>query len=391
MDLRSLFSNIFKTNQSKMFGTDLKLLNGFNPRFTTYNGNLYDSAQVRICIDAIARNGAKLTPKHVRSNDREFKVLNERVSRLIAQQPNEIDNAYSFYYKVISQLYLNNNAFIYIQRDSSGLVTGLYPLIGNNYKLLEYNGEIYIQFMFKTGQQYTASLKTDVIHLKRFYCEDDVIGGNTRAIIKTMSFKHIMDEGVINAIKTTQSIKGYLKTTKAMLKPEDIKATRDRFVEDFISSNNTSGIAGLDGTTDFTPVNLNPMTATDSQVKLITDEIKSYFGLSDEIIMSKYSEDQWNAFYESVIEPIAIQLGLEFTNKLFTITERFHGNQIVFESNRLQYASTNTKINLLKEAGALGLLTINECREILNLAPVEGGDVRVQSLNYTDKDGDTNE
>jgi hypothetical protein len=32
----------------------------------------------------------------------------------------------------------------------------------------------------------------------------------------------------------------------------------------------------------------------------------------------------------------------------------------------------------------LGLITINEAREILNLPPVEGGDKRLQSLNYID-------
>lgn len=382
--LRSMFSNIFKTNNSVIFGNDLKLLNGFNPIFTNYNGNLYDSSQVRICIDTIARNGAKISPKHIRSNTREFKELDGRIQRLIGQQPNEMDNAYSFYYKVISQLYLNNNAFIYIQRDANGLPSGLYPLTASQYKLVEYKNEIYVQFSFMNGNTYTAPLKDDVIHLKRFYCENDVLGGNNSAIIKTMSFKHIMQEGVINAIKTTQSIKGYIKT-KTMLKPEDVKKTRDTFVKDFIASNDRSGIAGLDGTTDFIPISLNPQTATDTQIKEINDEIKSYFGLCDEIIMSKYNEDQWNAFYESVLEPIAIQLGLEFTNKLFTITERFHGNLIVFESNRLQYASNNTKISILKEAGAIGLLTINEGREILNLAPVDGGDVRIQSLNYTDK------
>lgn len=387
MDIRSLFGKIFGNSQKVVYGSDLKLLNDFNARFTTFNGNLYGTSQIKICIDTIARNGAKLTPKHIRSNDRQFVQLEKNISRLVAEKPNELDNAYSFYYKVISQLYLNNNAFICIRRSADGSPEALYPLVANQYKLLEYQEKIYLQFYFRNGQTYTVPYETDVIHLKRFYCENDILGGDSKAIIKTMSLKHIVEEGIINAIKTTQSIKGYLKTTKAMLKEEDIKATRDAFVKDFITNNKT-GIAGLDATTEFTPVNLNPQTATDGQIKQINDEIKSYFGLCDEIIMSKYNEDQWNAFYESVIEPIAIQLGLEFTNKLFTISERFHGNQIVFESNRLQYASTNTKISLLKEAGALGMLTINECREILNLAPVEDGDVRVQSLNYIDKNDD---
>lgn len=385
MERRSLFKMIFGNNKAPNY-QQLQLLNGISPIWTSFNGNLYDNTQVRSCIDAIARNGAKLNPKHIRYGVNGYEEVYGRVKDLISRKPNEIMNAYQFYYKVISELYLNNNAFVFIQRDASGLPIGLYPISAGNYKLLEHNGNVYLQFIFSSGNTYTASIKDSVIHLKRFYCENDVLGGTNNPIIKTMSFKHILDEGLINAIKTTQSIKGILKTTKAMLKPEDIKATRDAFVKDFMGANST--IAGLDATTDFKEVNINPTTATDSQIKLINDEIKNYFGISDSIIQSKYTEDEWNAFYESVIEPLALQLSMEMTNKLFTFGERWHGNEIVFEANRLQYASNTTKISLLKEAGALGLLTINECREVLNLAPVKDGDTRVQSLNYVDKVND---
>lgn len=387
MELRDLFSSIFKTKKNVSRGTQLQMLNGFSGIFTSYNGRIYDSIDVRACIDTIARNGAKLNPKHVRDSKDEFIIHDgDNLMRIISEQPNELMNAYDFYYKVISQLYLNNNAFIYIQRDEQGKVTGLYPIKAGTEQLLEYAGEVYIRFNFGSGQYYTASLKDDVIHLKRFFCENEIMGGNTVPITKTMSLKHVLDEGLINAIKTTQGIKGILKTTKTMLKPEDIKATRDQFVKDFIAGQQEdgTGIAGLDANTEFQTVDMNPRTATDGQIKEVADEVKNYFNISDEIIQSKYTEEQWNAFYESVIEPIGIQLSLEFTNKLFTLGERNHGNKIIFEANRLQYASNNTKINIIKEAGMLGLITINEAREILNLPPVTDGDKRLQSLNYID-------
>lgn len=392
MEKRSLFQMIFGNrtqNQNKY--QQLQLLNGTQAIWTNPSSNLYSIAQVRACIDAIARNGAKLNPKHLREYVDEFgntriEKINGRVQRLISKKPNEIMNAYDFYYKVISTLELDNNAFIYIQRDANKVPTGLYPIKSGSYQLLEYNDNIYIQFRFNSGKQHIASLQDDVIHLKKFYCDNDILGGSNLPITKVMSIKHIIDEGIINAIKTTQGIKGILKFTKAMLMPEDIKAHRDRFVEDFINSE--SGIAGIDATSDFQEVNINPQTATDGQVGRIDDEVLNYFGINKDIMQSKYNEEQWNAFYESVLEPIALSMSLEFTNKLFSYGERWHGNEIVFEANRLQYASTSSKIRVLKEAGALGIMTINEMREILNLAPVSDGDVRVQSLNYTDKDYD---
>ena len=167
-----------------------------------------------------------------------------------------------------------------------------------------------------------------------------------------------------------------------MLKPEDVKKMRDQFVDDFVSNANKSGIGGLDATTEFVPVKIEPTTANEHQINSIDKKILAYFGVSDEIVQSNYTEDQWNAFYESVLEPIGLQMSLEFSNKIFTPTEKNFGNEILFESNRLQYASNNTKINLLRYAN--NIMTINELREVFNLAPREDGDVIMQDLNHID-------
>jgi hypothetical protein len=58
----------------------------------------------------------------------------------------------------------------------------------------------------------------------------------------------------------------------------------------------------------------------------------------------------------------------------------------MFEANRLQYASNKTKIELVKTLMPLGLLTINESREVFNMVPIVGeeGQKRLISLNYVD-------
>lgn len=383
MARRSLFSMLFGAKEQKTFGTELELMNGYRAVFTNYDKHLYKTSQIRVCIDAIARNGAKLNPKHIRSTTREYKQLNNNIARLLREQPNELDNAYSFYYKIISQLYLVNNAFVYIARDVDGVPVGLYPLTPHKYKLLEYKGNIYIEFYFDR-KKYIASLKDDIIHLKRFYCESDVFGETNEPIVKTMSIKHIMREGLINAIKTTSSIRGILKTTKAMLKPDDMKAMRNQFVTDFIKGDDGTGIGGIDATTDFIPVNLSPVTASSEQNNEIDNEVLNYYGISKEILQSNYDEEKWNAFYQSVLEPLAVQMGLEFTIKLFTITERYHGNKIIFEASRLEYASNKTKIDIARYMN--NYLTVNEIREIFGYDPVDDGDVRLQDLNHISSD-----
>ena len=389
MEKRSIFSMIFGNNKSTDAphqSEQLELVEGYKATFTPYKGDFHNDPDILACVDAIARNGAKMHPRHIRNyfskeeNREKLENVRGNLYKILAKQPNELQNAYKFYYDIITNLELYNNAFVYIQRDENFKITGLYPLEYKDCKFYEYEDKVFIQFKFGRSKSRYVSYN-DCIHLTRFVGEDGLFGGSSLPIRKVLDIKHILDEGIINAIKTTQSIKGVLKSTKALLKPEDVKKMRDQFVEDFINSRkDKSGIGGLDATTEFTPVKIEPQTATDSQVKSIDNKILSYFGINEKIIQSSYSEDEWNAFYESVLEPIGLQMSLEFSNKLFTPTEKNFGNEILFESNRLQYASNKTKIELIRYAS--NILSINEQREIFNLAPIEGGDVYMIDQNH---------
>ena len=384
MEKRSLLGRIFGTEKNStapITSEQIEVVEGQKAEFTPYKGNFHEDPDVLACVDTIARNGAKMHPRHIRNFNGKMENVKGNLYKLLTKQPNEIQNAYKFYYQVIADLELYNNSLVYIQRDENLKVTGLFPLEYSEIKLYEYQDKIWIKFRFGRGKERFIPYDS-CIHLTRFISKDGVFGGSSQPIIKLLDIKHVLDEGIVNAIKTTQSIKGILKSTKAMLKPEDVKRMRDQFVNDFIDYHkNRSGIGGLDATTDFTPVKIEPQTATDAQIKMFDEKVLKYFGVNENIIQSKYSEDEWNAFYESVLEPIGLQMSLEFSNKLFTPTEKNFGNEIIFESNRLQYASNKTKIELIRYAS--NLMTINEQREVFNLAPIENGDVFLIDQNHT--------
>ena len=397
MQKRSLFSRIFGSDNNTsppQTATEFRLLDNEKAVFTTYSGDYKNDPDVLACVDAIARNGAKLHPKHIRNyfskEEEKYKLdnLKDNIYKLLAKQPNELQNAYKFYYQLISELKLNHNAIIYVSKDADLKVVGLYPIKFDECKFYEYRDDLWIKFKFGRGKERFVNYN-NCIHLTEGDSKDGIFGGNIAPIKKILSMKHILDEGIINAIKTTQSIKGIIKSTKAMLKPEDVKKMRDQFVKDFIDNADGSGVGGLDATTTFDPVKLEPTVATAEQTKQIDDKVLKYFGINEKILTSSYNENEWNAFYESIIEPIALQMSLEFTNKLFTATEKSFGNEILFESNRLQYASNNTKIEVIRYCG--NILTINEQREILNLAPIDGGDVFMIDQNHEMNDSVTDD
>lgn len=386
MAKRSLFSRIFGSDESSptpQTATEFRLLDNEKAVFTTYSGDYRNDPDVLTCVDAIARNGAKLHPKHIRNyklnGEDKLETLKDSLYKLLSKQPNELQNSYKFYYQIISELKLNHNAIVYVIKDENLKVKGLYPLKFNECKFYEYKGGLWVKFKFGRSKERFVNFN-NCIHLTEGDSKDGVFGGSVYPLVRTLSIKHILDEGIVNAIKTTQSIKGVLKSQKAILKPEDVKKMRDQFVKDFISNGDKSGIGGLDATTEFTPVKIEPTIASAEQTKQIDDKVLKYFGINEKIITSSYNENEWNAFYESIIEPIAIQMSAEFTNKLFTPTEKGFGNEIIFESSKLQYASNSTKIDMIRYCG--NILTINEQREIFNLSPIENGDIFMIDQNH---------
>lgn len=382
---RSLFSTIFgNKKQTEVTKTQLQMLNSYNAQFTTLGNDTYDSKVARQCIDRIATHCAKLIPKHIK--DSISNNIKGDINFLLQNQPNPITTKFDFIYRVISMLYTDSNAFVFIAKDKTGYITGFYPILATNYDLLEdTTGKIYLQFKFMNGKEYTLPY-LELIHLRLFYNKHDIFGTNNKVLKTDIDTAHTASEGIKNAIKTSNNLKGILKYTNSMLKEKDIKASKEAFVRDFLNLENESGIAAVDSKAEFEAVNLKPITLDREQLKQVNNNIFDYFGISEKIVNNSFTTEDWNAFYEGVIEPRAIQMSDAFTNKIFSYKAIKDGHKIVFTANRLQYATLANKISLLKEAGALGLLTKDEAREIIDLHPLGGeeGAKIIQSLNNID-------
>lgn len=382
---RSLFGMIFgKQKQAPITASYLQMLNGFNPTFTNYTGNLYESKVARQCIDRIATYCAKLIPKHIKGSINN--EVNLTINQLLQNRPNPLMNTYDFIYKIISMLYTDSNAFVFIQKDKQGYITGFYPIIATQYELFQNeSNEVYLQFDFINGQTYYIPY-LQLIHLRLFYNKGDIFGTNSNVLKTDIQTSVTASEGIANAIKTSNNLKGILKFTNSMLKEKDIKASKDAFVKDYLNLENTSGIASLDAKAEFQEVNIKPITLDKSQLEQVNNNVYDYFGISEKIIRNDFTDNEWNAFYEGVIEPRAMQLSYEFTNKIFSNVAIQEGNKIVFTANRLQYQSLDKKKQILEIALPYGLLTKDMALEVLDLPPIGGeeGKKIIQSLNNID-------
>ena len=119
-----------------------------------------------------------------------------------------------------------------------------------------------------------------------------------------------------------------------------------------------------------------------NQKKAIENAVFNYWGGNQDILQSTYTENQWNAYFESEIEPFFIQLEEVLTNMLYDINQQMNGNGIKISSDHLRYANNETKITMAKEFFDRGMVTTNGALEIVDMPPISNGDIRYIRAEY---------
>lgn len=372
-----MFGN--KISHNPQQSSSMRLITDGGGGFYQWNGKLYQSDMIRACIRPKSKAIGKLIAKHIRSSENEFKTNPDVGIRFLLEDPNPLMSGQVMQEKVATQLELNNNAFILIKKDAMNQPIELYPVPAIQVDMYNGNHDIYLRFYFENGQQMTVPY-TDVIHLRQDFNEHQLFGDSPQpALEQLMNVVSTIDQGIVQAIKQSAVIRWIMRFT-SQLRPDDIQKQIDTFTENYLNIDKTGGAVPADPRYELTQVKPDNYVPKDSENNHTNKRIMDFFGTNSDIISSDYDENQWNAYYESVIQPVAMQLSSEFTRKLFSRRERGHGNKIIFESSALQYASMRTKMGLMQMVDR-GAMTPNEWRKILNLGPVENGDKPIRRLD----------
>lgn len=380
MQFRDFISSMFgKVRNFVRVGT-WKEVGAYSSIFSANNSDLYQNEIYRACIRALAEHSSKANVKCIKRVGDDKISGDKMLERMIQYRPNVYMNGKDFLYKIRTRLELDNNAFIFIQRNDFGKCEGLYPIPKASFEALESTGgEIWIRFKFPNGRMLTVPWE-DLAVLRKDYNGSDVFGDSNTAIRNSISLLNTTNEGLANAIKSTANLRGILKSTKAMLDPDDVKKQKDIFVNDYLGIANEGGIASLDSTQEFTPITMQPQIANYKHTEELRNNIFRYTGVNDDILMGKASPEMLESFYEANIEGFLIALSLELTYKIYSPRSIGFGNEVIFEANRMQYISMQNKLNLVQMVDR-GAMTPNEWRQVMNLGPLEGGDLPIRRLD----------
>lgn len=377
-----LFDWIFKRpNVVTAYRNDgyFKTLTAYAPHFTTWNGEIYESALVRAAIDARARHISKLKVEIKGSAKPE---LQKRLKR----RPNLWQTWSQFLYRTSTILDMHNTVVIVPVYDDLMSVVGFYPVLPTRCEIVEREGVPFLRYEFSDGSK-AADYLSDCAILTKFQYRSDFFGENNGALSPTMKLVHLNDQSVQEAV-TNGATYRFMAKVKNFSKTEDLKKERQRFNEsNFRADAENGGLLLFPNTyEDIRQINQTAYTVPKEELEEIRTTVYNYFGVNPDILQSKAFGDSWAAFYEGVVEPFAIQFSETMTRAIFTDREQAVGSLVMATSNRLQYMTTAEKLSVSTDLADRGILTMNEIRDIWNLAPLEDGNIRIIRGEYYNAD-----
>ena len=368
------------------------------PVFSSFGNNIYMSDFVNNAIDRVASEISKIDVKSVIQTDENVKVQNDDITRLFRTKPNPLQTASDFLASIewIRRKY--RNCFVYPQFEYINYggveyrrLIALYPILISDFDVgVMENGQVWeIRINLSDGTTWTL-LYSDLVHLKwRRGCSITKGGGddngrvNDKDVLRTITALDKTIQGLPKAIEASLQVRG-VYTSKTTIDRDKITAERDDFEKHILSSK--TGIVATDLGGDFTPVNIKTADIPKDAMDFLKSVIQERYGISAAIMSGDYNGDQHSAFYQTAIEDFITQFEQAFTHAIFTPNELTRGHRIRAYYSKTAYMSQQNKIELANLATNTGLMTLNQIGDMFGIPPFEGGNRRLQSLNYANVD-----
>ena len=370
------FEKLFRRpKEQKQVKGYFKMLDGYTPIFTTFDGGVYEMELTRACIHAFATHCSKLQPTVTGADMKGLQSM-------LDNKPNIFMTSAQFVYKVATIYEAQNTCFIVPILDKLDRLTGFYPVNPQQTEIIDVDGEPWLRYRFKSGDHAAIELARCGVVSKYLYSKD-VFGETNAALLPTLQLLNVQNQGIVEGIKNSASFR-FMAVMNNFTDEEDLKNERSNWVKNNLGGD-AGGLALFPNTySNIQQIQSQAKIVDPEQMTLIQTRVLNYFGSNEDVLQNKTVGDAWSAYYEGKIEPFAIQLSQAMTCMTYTHNERSRGNAIVWSANRLQYMTNADKLQVSSQLFDRGVLCLNDIMDIWNLPHVPDGDKRYIRKEYTE-------
>ena len=388
--------NFFKKNKNDGAKMDAAVtMSGVYPVNTSYPDAMTAKDIIMLSIRCKANEFRKLVPRHIRtSNGKQEVIGNSSVARIL-NKPNPYMTQSDFLGCVVTLLELNKNVYIYpeyyVSNGGEKIYTAMYPLRPRNVEMLQdAAGNLFYRMQFDSG--YRVVLRADdLIHWRKDYGTNEYFGGNgwsdIAGIKRAVSTYDTLVKSISKALDISCNVNGIVKIN-SIYSDEKQKLEEQAFKEKL--ENNKSGVLITDLKSEYIPMTRDVKLVDSETVKFLYENILRFNGTPLAILNGSYTKEQKEAYYEHSLEADIKSLGEAMSRVFFSDRESSFGNSVILYPNSIVFMSMENKLSALSAGLPAGVFTINEARELLGYAPVEGGDVRPRGYNSLDNGAGVN-
>ena len=369
------------------------------PTFMQFGDNIMNDETVATITNRILDEYSKLKPRHIRIVDgRQVKVNDNNINDVL-QNPNQLMTQVDFIRKCAWLRETYKNCFIFPSYDlyynpvtgqTKKVYKALYPLHPMKVDFYEdETGTIFIEFTFRNGKKSGKLRYDEIIHWRKEFGENEFMGGdrngnaNNSTLLKHLQTNDKMIQATFKSIEGSLKVNGVLKMV-GIIGREKLEKERMEFQKNL--EQNKDGFIVMDNGGDYVPIPYYGRNVSKDILKFFDDKIRRHYGVSEPIVDGKYTSEEKEAFYETVLESGVIGLGQAMERVLLTPFARKNGNTIICYTNEIQMMSADKKIQLATLLMPVAGVNANTVLSWFGEQPIENGDRYFQSLNWVPAD-----
>lgn len=399
--MANILSKIFKPKTKKAnssFNDVISMV--YEPNFskfgsnTLYNSLIYSSIQRKACCFA------KLEPRHIRNENGKVTIISDSSISKVLKNPNHYQTTYEFLAQAYFMRRKDKTCYIYADfyktKGGENKLDGLYILLPSCKPLLkeDANGDLHYLFAFDGYSSYVDFYYDEIIAWKDNIEDNQYMGGGKYDnnanidLLSSLEAYHEIKDAIKEAAKIGCLFDGYLKINAYAANNDNAQKYRDKFVEDLRT--NKSKMPVLDNGAEYVELKRQLKMVDAATLKEIKENVLISEGVTIEILTSKMTTQDKEAFYENHIEPAAISLGQAMSKLFFSQWQTTHGDQIILYPNKVQLMATSEIVSIIQTTISAGVFKIDEYREMLGYAPLENGEGEQRPRGYNNLDGNNN-
>lgn len=337
----------------------------YSPVFTSWGGQLYESALVREAIYAKARHIMKL--KFDMRGSAQRSLYNA-----VKVKPNPWSTWPDFLERCNNIYETENNLIVIPVLNELGDTRGFWPVFPSGCEVREADGKPYLVYQLQSGKRQAIELDKCMI-MRKHQLKNDFFGDGNGCLSPTMEMITTFEQSIMESVKNAASYRFMAQVTNYMF-DEDLTKERKRFDKLNFKSGEGGGLLLFNANVkEIKQLEAAKNLVDKDQQETIEKNVWRYFGVSEAVIMNTAKPDELSSFFEGEIEPFAIKMSDGLSGMIFSEREQSVGNKALLTANRLQYMSVPDKVSLSQQLGDRGAILIDEIRDMFNFPPLPDG------------------